>query len=331
MRYAHATTDTAPGHAALYTGAPPRVSGVWGNEVIDPATLEKVSILRDPATKLVAPSLAAVVVGASMGPLKVDTVADRLRTARHDALIVSLSLKDRGAIFGGGRTATAILWYDKGLDRFVTSNVLGSAFPAWATPLAVPNDVRKDPWVPLDAAWVKSHAATPDDEPGEGELGGMPVVFPHDVAHAKSVPSAFRGSPFADDAVLGLALAALSNERAGERPTFLALSLSANDYIGHTFGPDSWEAWDELRRLDASLGRFFAQLDQRFGASGWFALLSADHGATTMPEATALPAARPWCMGASRHGSGSDAGGDRWQRACGKVGRLLGCARRGAA
>jgi hypothetical protein len=327
MRYAHAATDTAPGHAALYTGAPPRVSGVWGNEIIDPATHEKVSILRDEASKLVWPGAppTSAPAGSSMGPLKVDTVADRFRTAHHDAIIVSLSIKDRGAIFGGGRAASAILWYDKKLDRFVTSSVLGGAFPSWATPLDAPDEVRAKPWTLLDAAWVQSHAATPDDQPGEGELGGMPIVFPHEVAHASAVPPAFRGSPFADDAILGLALAAMSAEHAGEHPTFVALSLSANDYIGHTFGPDSWEAWDELRRLDASLARFFTQLDERFGPAGWMALLTGDHGITTMPEATAVPATRPWCAhaGAKTRGAGAEAGADRWERACGKVGRLM--------
>ncbi len=326
MRYAHAATDTAPGHAALYTGGPPRVSGIWGNDVIDPASHEKVSILRDPAAKLLSsPPPPATAVGASMGPLKVDTVADRFRTAHHDALIVSLSLKDRGAIFGGGRGATATLWYDKELDRFVSSNVLGGTFPAWAVPLSSPSDLRATPWTVLDTEWVASHAATPDLEPGEAELGGMPVVFPHDVAHAPSVPAAFRGSPFADDAIFALALAALSAEHAGTRPTLLALSLSANDYVGHAFGPDSWEAWDELRRLDASLGRFFAQLDERFGPAGWSAVLSADHGVTTMPEATAIAATRPWCTKgrADAVTAGSDAGADRWERGCGKVGRLM--------
>src|SRR5436190_1021734 len=32
MQYAHAVTDTAPGHAALFTGGVPRDSGIFGNE-----------------------------------------------------------------------------------------------------------------------------------------------------------------------------------------------------------------------------------------------------------------------------------------------------------
>jgi len=316
LRYAHSATDTAPGHSALYTGAPPRTSGIWGNEVLDPVAHTKVSILRDDETKLVWTGAPPAWVGSSTKVLQVDTVADRFRAAHPDAFIVSISIKDRGAIFAGGRKPTASLWWDKELDQFVTSTAFAPSFPAWADAQAVPGAVRAKPWTLLDADWVKAHAATPDDQLGEGELGGMPITFPHDVAHAPSPTSAFRGSPFADDAVLGLGLAALDAEHAGERPTLLALSLSGNDYVGHAYGPDSWEAWDELRRLDASLGRFFAALDTRYGSSGWSAVLSGDHGVTTMPEvANGIPAARPWCR--------PDAGPDPWGRACGNAGRLM--------
>ena len=326
MRYAHSVTDTAPGHAALYTGAPPRVSGIWGNEVINPASHQKVS--NPPGRRH-----EARLVGR---PARVDRRLDGAAQGGYGGRSLPRRpsrRRDREPVFEGSRSdlrrragCDGDPLVRQNLDRFVTSNVLGGGFPAWATPLAVPDAVRAAPWTPLDPAWVQSHAATPDEQPGEGELGGMPIVFPHDVAHAKSVPDAFRGSPFADDAVLGLALAAMSAEHAGEHPTLIALSLSANDYIGHTFGPDSWEAWDELRRLDASLARFFTQLDERFGPDGWSAILTGDHGVTTMPEATAIPATRPWCLhqaSGARSAKEADAGTDRWERACGKVGRLM--------
>jgi hypothetical protein len=313
MRYAHAVTDTAPGHAALYTGAPPRRSGVWGNELLEPGQ-GRVSILSDPATKLVFPSASAWT-GSSARILTSDTVADRYRAAHSGAVIVSLSLKDRGAIFGGGRHPTAVLWYDRSLDRFVTSTAF-PPFPAWAEPLDVPTAVRAEPWALLDEPWVRRHAATPDGQAGEGLLDGRSITFPHDIAHAGAPPKAFSGSPAADAAILQLALVALDAERAAGGTRLLALSLSANDYVGHAFGPDSWEAWDELRRLDAGLARFFAALDERFGPNGWSAVLAADHGVTTMPEAALVPAARPWCKLA-------DAAADRWQRPCSPVGRLF--------
>jgi hypothetical protein len=147
----------------------------------------------------------------------------------------------------------------------------------------------------------------------------MGTTFPHALADATAPTNAFRATPFADDSIFMLALAALDREvlpkAHADHATLITLSLSANDYVGHTFGPDSWEAWDELARLDARLARFFTELDHRFGAEGWAAILTADHGVTTMPEATAVAATRPWCA--------ANAKADRWERACGPVFRLM--------
>jgi hypothetical protein len=74
----------------------------------------------------------------------------------------------------------------------------------------------------------------------------------------------------------------------------VVLSLSAFDYVGHAYGPDSWEAWDALRRLDSALARLLSGLDRRVGPRGHAVVLSADHGTAPLPE---VVAARPpaWC------------------------------------
>jgi hypothetical protein len=310
VRYAHAATDTAPGHASLYTGATPHESGIVANESVDEATGARVSILRDARTTLVtAEGARDGSPASSIAPLVVDTVADRLRASDPGALNVSLSLKDRGAIFGGGRRPTASVWFEPKIDAFVTSTAFAAKLPSWATP-----PPRPATWDLLDAAWVRAHAATPDAQDGEGDVGGLGTTFPHALAASTTPGHAFRTTPHADDALLAMALAAIDAEAASAHPALVAISLSANDYVGHTFGPDSWEAWDELLRLDAALARFFSALDARFGAAGWSVVLSADHGVTTMPEATRVAAARPWCTAS---------GADRWQRACGEVERIL--------
>jgi len=320
MRYAHAVTDTAPGHSALYTGAVPRASGICINEVPD-GKGGLASILRDERTELVgAGGVLPGQAGSSLAVLQVETVADRLRAAHPDAFIVSLSLKDRGALFGGGRRPTASLWLDVKSAQMVTSTAFAEKLPAWAVPLGSAEALeqrRTLVWRPLDPRWVEAHAATGDAQDGEGDAAGLGITFPHSLAGTAPYGRALRTSPSGDDLLLDLALASLDAERprAGTRPTLLAISLSPNDYIGHTFGPDSWEAWDELARLDASLARFFAGLDARFGKDGYDVLLSADHGVTTMPEATTTPAARPWCAHPDKP--------DRWGRPCGPAARVL--------
>lgn len=318
VRYGHAATDTAPGHSSLYTGQCPRESGILANELPD-GRGGRVSILRDEASRVVTDEGVTDAVGSSIARLRVDTLADALRARAPGAVIVSISLKDRGAIFGGGRRPTATLWFDPARDRFVTSTAFGQTLPAWAAPRGLPpalQALRATPWTLSDEAWVRAHAATHDEQTGEGDLDGWGTTFPHDFARARRPAGALRASPMGDSAVLALAEDALA-ARDPRAPMLLALSLSSNDYIGHLFGPDSWEAWDQLRQLDASLGRFFARLDAVAGSDGWSLVLSADHGITSLPEVGAIAAARPWCEGAAVRG-----GRDAYERPCGPAGRL---------
>jgi hypothetical protein len=327
VRYGHAVTDTAPGHASLYTGVAPSVHGIVGNERFartGGARQEKVSALRDETTRLVLGS--GVLdepgkVASSLASLRVPTLADQLRASHPDARIVSLSLKDRGALFGGGRTPTASLWFDPSLGALVSSSALTQRLPDWAAPFDARGALLKyasRTWAPLDATWIAAHAATPDDQPGEGDFLGLGRTFPHVVPAGGNGMKALRATPFGDELVLEAAAAAIADhakgaDRAHAAPMLLALSLSSHDYVGHVFGPDAWEQWDELRRLDRGLSGLFAALDAAVGVDGWAAVLSADHGATTLPEAAEN--ARPWCR--------PGAPADRFARACGPIGRLF--------
>lgn len=312
-RHLHAATDTAPGHSALFTGVSPVDSGIFANEV--PEGAGRVSILKDPNTRLVGPRGRAEGAGSSLKRLRVETLADRLKAKHPDAFVAGISLKDRGALFGCGRKPDGCLWFDTGLDAFVTSTAYAEELPPWAREAASPevmDSARQAPWTPLDEPWVKAHARTPDDQSGESDWGGFGRTFPHVFLRAKSPASAFRASPAGDERVLAMAAAALRHEKVGKVPTLLAISLSSNDYVGHVFGPDSWEAWDHLRRLDSALGAFLTLLDRRLGAGGYAVVLSADHGSTPLPETHRVEGARPWCKQP----------GDRWSRDCSAGGRL---------
>src|SRR4029453_10361499 len=68
----------------------------------------------------------------------------------------------------------------------------------------------------------------------------------------------------------------------------LAVSLSSHDYVAHVFGPDSWEAWDELRRLDRGLAELLAALDALVGPNGYAVMLTGDHGRWSPPITAAV-------------------------------------------
>jgi hypothetical protein len=315
VRYQHAATDTAPGHSSLYTGVTPRESGIQANEVLD-ASGHRISILRDSHTHVVTFDGVAEGVASSIASLRVETLADRVRERVSGAVIVSVSLKDRGAIFGGGRRPDWVFWFDPANESFVTSTAFAQALPPWARSVGSTDAIRAlraTPWTVLDEPWVRAHAASPDNQPGEGDLDGWGTTFPHDFTHARRPGGALRASPLGDKAVLAMAEAAVVNVRNPQRPMLLAISLSSNDYIGHLFGPDSWEAWDQLRQLDASLGAFFSRLDTLVGADGWSVVLSADHGIVQLPEMQAVANGRPWC---------NQSQPDAWERPCGSLSRL---------
>jgi hypothetical protein len=107
-RYRHLNTETGPGHASLGTGAPPRVTGIvlnsWYAYGADGALqLIYCTDQKDPATgrKVAGP-----------GNLRVPTLGDRLVESVKGARVVSVSAKDRGAIFLAGKDpAHAVYWY----------------------------------------------------------------------------------------------------------------------------------------------------------------------------------------------------------------------------
>lgn len=334
LRYSHAVTDTAPGHAALYSGAVPRESGIFGNELVT-AEREIVSVLRDDRTRSVYPQAIDPAISSSPARLKVEVVADRLRAAHPDAWIVSLSLKDRGAILPGGHKPTSVVWLDVGQARFITSTAYANALPEWVGRRGEQSAVLAAlaPWL---AETEGGEPGLIDDQAGEGDESGFGTTFPHRVDAIHSPGRAFRTMPASDEVLLDMALDALDSREdlahrdAGGRDdqaVLLELSLSANDYVGHVFGPDSWEAWAELRRLDRSLSKFFRSLDERFGATGWDVVLSADHGVVSMPEIDGVAGAHPWCrtviQRADAGASGaSGAPADPWGRPCGKAYRV---------
>lgn len=286
LRYEHAITETAPGHAALFTGLPPERTGIVANEVRGPGGALQ-SVLRDASTRVIGPAGPGDRTSSSIAKLRVTTVADVVKKAAPDRLVVSLSLKDRGAIFGGGRTPDATLWFDASSGTFVTSTAFASVYPAWAT-AGDAGAVR----AAIAADWIAPGLPAPpfiapDDAAGEGDLEGFGTRFPHRFASARAPFEALRASPAGDALLVDLAHQAIGAATAAKRPLLLSLSLSSHDYVGHVFGPSSLEAWDELNRLDAQLARLMQRLDERVGREGWAMVLSADHGIQPTPEGPA--------------------------------------------
>ena len=97
---------------------------------------------------------------------------------------------------------------------------------------------------------------------------------------------AFDVSPFGNDVIADFAMRAVVEEQLGRDtiPDILGVSFSANDRVGHAYGPDSHEVMDVTVRLDRTLARLFGFLEQRIGLANVVMVLTADHGVAPLPE-----------------------------------------------
>jgi arylsulfatase A-like enzyme len=105
-------------------------------------------------------------------------------------------------------------------------------------------------------------------------------------ADSAGAASYVRVTPWIDEIILGFALDGVRALSLGGGPQtdVLSVSLSATDFIGHRYGPDSKEMHDQILHLDRALGGFLDSL-YRLRDSGRVALvLTADHGVATIPE-----------------------------------------------
>ena len=247
--YDHVPTYTAPGHATLMTGTWPAESGIIGNDWFDRETGSSVTSVSDPAAKL----LGGEEGGKASSPrrLLASTLGDELRLATlRRSKVIGISVKDRSAILTAGRGATAAYWYSARTGQMVSSDYYFNQVPQWV--ISFNNTRPADKY--FGARWERllpeaeyTKRAGPDAPEWE-KIGAAKDTntFPHTITGGASAPGpAFYDdlprSPFANDLLIAFAEQAIASEQLGQDDDtdILSLSLSANDYVGHRFGPYS--------------------------------------------------------------------------------------------
>lgn len=282
VSYDYAGTYTAPGHAAIYSGASPWQSGIPSNRIWDRERSARLSSMDDG----VHPLFGRTTVFASPSRLVAESIVDVLeRESEGRAITVSLAMKDRSAVISGGQHPDACLWLDVRAGGFTTSSYYAEAPPAWidAWQTEHPRAATVHLWEPEDPATLASLG--PDDAPGEGAYG-FGATFPHDPSSPESrdEPDAYLSTPASTEHFLAFARAAVRELEVGQdaQPDLLAISIATPDYIGHAFGPESWEYVDGLVRVDRAVGQFLDELEREHGELA--VLITADHGVAPLVE-----------------------------------------------
>jgi predicted AlkP superfamily pyrophosphatase or phosphodiesterase len=295
----HVPTFTAPGHAVFMTGAWPSQTGIIANEWYERDTGRKVKSVTDDGTSKLGGKPGEK--GYSPRRLLCSTVGDELRIADGDrSKVIGISAKDRSAILPSGRRANAAYWFGTDNGNMVSSTYYFDREPDWVVRFNERHladhwfRARWDRLLP-EAEYLKR--AGKDDVPWENldKSSNDTNFFPHVITGGAASPSrmfykAIDYTPFSNDLLVAFAEEAITNEKLGDDTDtdVLTVSFSANDYVGHRFGPYSQEVMDMTLRVDRQIGTLLNFVDARVGLRNTVVIFSADHGASPVPEQAVL-------------------------------------------
>jgi predicted AlkP superfamily pyrophosphatase or phosphodiesterase len=287
----HAATETCPGHSTILTGSRPARTGIIANDWQNPLLERKdkdgkptfdVYCAEQPGA--VGSNATAQVISTQF--LRVQTLGDRMKAVDPKTRVVSVSGKDRAAVMLGGPSADVTIWWN------------GIAFGTYA---------GKEGRLPPTLAAINARAAAAIAKPVIQKLptncASHSLAVPISATDAVGVlkprkagnAPGWRATPEFDAMTLDAALAAALPLKLGQGAStdVLAISFSATDYIGHSFGTSGAEMCVQMAALDATIGRLFASLDK--SGVNYTVVLTADHGGHDLPErnrANGLPAAQ---------------------------------------
>jgi predicted AlkP superfamily pyrophosphatase or phosphodiesterase len=293
--YDHVPTYTAPGHASLMTGSWPWKNGIVANDWFERETGRKVSSVTDDSTSLLEGRAGAR--GYSPQRLLCTTVGDELRQASANrSKVIGISAKARSAILPAGQHASAAYWYSLDNGNMVSSTFYFNRAPEWVTQF---NQRRMtDGW--FGARWNRLlpeaeylKRAGKDDVPWENidKTSKDSNTFPHVITGGAARPEkafyrAIDYSPFSNDLLVAFAQEAIIKEQLGadDETDVLTISFSANDHVGHRFGPNSQEVMDMALRVDRQIGTLLDFVDEHVGLGNTVVIFTADHGVSPPPE-----------------------------------------------
>lgn len=283
-------TITACGHTCAYTGSVPAIHGITGNNWWDNSLMKNIYCSEDKTVKGVGGKSEE---DGQMSPknMLVTTVCDELRLATNfKSKVIGVALKDRGSILPAGHSANAAYWYEGKSGNFITSTYYMNELPEWVNRFnnrKLVDSLYKLNWNLFMPKDIYPQYATADVKDYESKPFGKDALgFPYDLSSFVGKDfSKISSTPHGNTLTTEMAKAAVIAENLGKNAAtdFLAISYSSPDYVGHSFGPNSWEQVDDYVRLDDELGKLLTFLDASVGKGQYTVFLTADHAVAHVP------------------------------------------------
>lgn len=288
-KYDYIPTVTGPGHASIYTGAPPAHHGIVGNDWHNYAAGREMYCAYDSSVH----GLGTNTKYGQRSPknLLATTITDELKIANPKSKVVGIAHKDRGSILPAGHLPDAAYWYDFEAGVMVSSSYYNDSLPSWVQSFNqryTTASFLQKPWtLALPSSIYQNYL--PDNNIYETksflrDSTSFPHHF-HKLTDTQKQAKWFGFTPFANTYLTQFTKAAIFNHNLGldTHTDFLAISYSTPDLIGHHFGLRSVEIQDCYIRLDRDIQNLLETLDKQVGANNYLLFLTADHGVTDIP------------------------------------------------
>lgn len=245
-QYNYTPTVTAAGHSSIYTDTTPSTHGVIANSWFNRYKNKYAKSVENTTVVLIGSKIKNNI-GSSPKQLLTTTISDQLRmNTNFRSKVISVSLKDRGAVLPGGHLANAAYWHDieTSPGYFVSSSYYMDKLPKWVSKF---NKLEKSSKY-LDTVWntfypiesyIKSYG---DNNKYELVLREDNPTFPYDFRklrvkyRKRNIEYLMLGfSPAGNKLLTEFAIDAIKNEDLGnhEDTDMLTISYFVTDKAGH--------------------------------------------------------------------------------------------------
>jgi predicted AlkP superfamily pyrophosphatase or phosphodiesterase len=296
-------TQSAPGHATIATGAEPSYHGITSDTWFLPLRNEQVYCTKDIN---VDPTGGSIESGLhSPVNLQASTFTDELKVSSGGkSKIFGVGLKEHAAILSAGHAADGAYWYDNNSGTWMSSTYYTDSLPFWVNDYNAMNyagSFLNNPWL-LARPPADYSDCVPDSGKYEAGFNGK-NYFPYDLKKLSSRGkgeanrdfSILKETPFGNTFTTGFAKKLIETEELGrdDITDYIAVCYTATDYIGHRFGPSSYEMADAIMRLDKDIEDLLKYLNDNLGKKNILVYFTSAHGISEVPgilESMRVPA-----------------------------------------
>lgn len=286
-------TQSAPGHATIATGAEPASHGITSDSWYLPLKNELVYCTKDVS---VDPAGGPIESGLhSPFNLQASTFSDELKIATNSkAKIFSVGLKENSAILTAGHAADGAYWYDNSKGNWISSTWYVDSLPSWVNDfnaMKYSETFLNNPWS-LSRPYQDYSDCQPDSSKFESGFNGI-TWFPYDLKKLSTKGksgslrdfSLLRETPSGNTFTTSFARKLIEMEQLGKDDVtdFISICYSSTDYIGHRFGPSSYEMADAIFRLDREIEDLLKYLLETLGKKNVLVYFTSSHGISEIP------------------------------------------------